>query len=91
MKLSLVSEEFSRHELEVRTWFAEKNGFAHLQKSNVTIINETVKINKDTGVDEGAYRLAFEKEIDSKYEKFPWVPKSLCKIIKREEVSLSSF
>jgi len=81
MKLSLISEEFPRHELEVRTWFAEKNGFAHLQKSNVTIIDESDK----------AYRLAFEKEIDSKYEKFPWVPKSLCKIIKREEVSLNLF
>lgn len=86
MKLSIIqSEEYPRHELEVRTWFAEKNGFAHLQKSEIHIIDKTIKINKETGVDEGAYKIAFVKGGES------WIPKSLCKIIKREEASLGMF
>jgi len=76
MKLSIIqSEEYPRHELEVRTWFAEKNGFAHLQKSEIMLIDETEK----------AYRIAFMKGGES------WIPKSLCKIIKREETSLGMF
>lgn len=43
------------------------------------------QINKETGVDEGAYRIAFVKGGES------WIPKSLCKIIKREETSLGMF
>lgn len=74
MKLSITpSEEYPRHELEIKDWLAKEKEFLNQFKSRVSILKETEK----------AYEIALEKSGEEH-----WIPKSQCKIIERKEKSL---
>lgn len=77
MKLSIIpSDEYPRHELEIKDWLAQEKEFYNQFKSGVSIKKETEK----------AYLICLEKSGEEH-----WIPKSQCKIIKRMEVSLGVF
>ena len=77
MKLSITpSEDYPRHELEIKDWLAKEKEFINQFKSRVSILQER----------EQAFQIFLEKSGEEH-----WIPKSQCEIVERKEIPLWSW
>ena len=77
MKLHIInSEKYKSHDIDIPDWFAEKEEFKNQFRSEVEIQAESEK--------------AFMVKLVRSGEEH-WVPKSICKVVERNEKRLFEF